>query len=653
MDRYRRHVNERFKLNLKDSHELHAWTIDKSHDFWIDVHSYLEIIPTLPRGITKAYDDTKRMRDIPPFFPGYKLNYTENILSNRPQNATALIGIREGESLDGYERLTWGQLSERVRETRSALLRSGIKKGDRVAAWMGNHTYTVVLFLAVGAIGAIFTSVSPDMGVEGTLSRFRQIQPSLLLVDSHSIYKGKKTPTEEKLKVVVDDLRSNPPSVFVNPVIKDTKSSFPILADFLSKADPNDALEYLRVPFNHPMVIVYSSGTSGPPKCIIHQQGNILQYKKIALLHNSLGPDSVVMQYTTTSWVMFYVMNGHMSSGAAAICYDGSPLYPKTSTILDILSLHNVTYWGTSPRHLHELQASATPPPPLPSLRLTTTTGAPLQASQYTWFHATFPPRVHLSSVAGGTDVQTSYLSTDPAARATHAGEMQLPALGMAIDVASASTGASVRASGGEGELVVRKPFASMPVGFWGDAGGARYRAAYFERFGPAADCWAQHDWVRVNPRTRGWVMTGRSDGVLNPSGVRFGSGEVYAVVEGERFHGRVADTLCVGRRGPGDGDEVVFLFVKMLPGEGFTEGLRNELREAVRVGLSSKHVPRFVVEVPDIPVTVNGKKVEIAVKQIISGKDVKISPMVANPEVLGYYRRFVQMERETPATKL
>ncbi|EKG19689.1 AMP-dependent synthetase/ligase [Macrophomina phaseolina MS6] len=340
MDVYRRHVNQRFTLNLKDSHELQAWTVEKPHDFWIDVHSFLQIIPPLPKGITRAYDDSKPMSDVPPFFEGYKLNYTENILSNRCQDAVALIGITEGESLDGYERLTWSQLSEKVRRTRSALLRHGIRQGDRVAAWMGNHTYTTVLFLAVGAIGAIFTSVSPDMGVEGTLSRFRQITPSLLLVDSHSIYKGKKTATEDKLRAVLDQLQPSLPSVFVNPIVEGTASSFPFLNDLLAKADPRDPLEYIRVPFNHPLVIVYSSGTSGPPKCIIHQQGNILQFKKIAVLHNSLGPDSIVMQYSTTAWVMFYVMNGHMSSGAAAICYEGSPLYPEPTTILDILSRH-------------------------------------------------------------------------------------------------------------------------------------------------------------------------------------------------------------------------------------------------------------------------------------------------------------------------
>lgn len=654
MDRYRRHVNERFKLNLRDSHELQAWTVEKPHDFWIDVHAYLQIIPPLPKGIVKAYDDTKPISEVPSFFEGYKLNYTENILSNRRQDATALIGIREGESLDGHEKLTWGQLAEKVRETRSALLRHGIKQGDRVAAWMGNHTYTTILLLAVGAIGAIFTSVSPDMGVEGTLSRFQQITPSLLFVDSHSIYKGKKTPTEEKLQAVFKALHPTPPSVFINPVVEGSSSTFPLLKDFLAKANPKDPLEYSRLPFNHPMVIVYSSGTSGPPKCIIHQQGNILQFKKIALLHNSLTPSSVVMQYTTTSWVMFYVLNGHMSSGACAIVYDGSPLHPSPTTILDILARHKVTYWGTSPRHLLTLQTT-TPSPirtthPLPDLDLATTTGAPLQPAQYAWFHASFAPHTRLSSVAGGTDAQTSYLATDPARRATHAGEMHMAALGMAVDVVDAATGASVRESGGEGELVVRAPFPSMPIGFWGDEGGTRYREAYFEA---VPGVWAQRDWVRMEPATRGWGMSGRSDGVLNPSGVRFGSGEVYGVVEGEAFAGVVAEALCVGRRRAGDADEVVFLFVKMGKGKVFTEGVRRALKDAVGRALSPKHVPKFVVEAPDIPVTVNGKKVEIAVKGIISGKDVKVSPMVANPEALEYFKRFVHLEREPPASKL
>lgn len=280
------------------------------------------------------------------------------------------------------------------------------------------------------------------------------------------------------------------------------------------------------------------------------------------------------------------------------------------------------------------------------------TTGAPLSPDQYTWFARAFPPSVHLSNTAGGTDTATSILASDPSGP-LHAGEMQMAALGMAADIADPVTGESIATTGEPGELVIRLPFPSMPCFLWGDdADGSLYRATYFSRFADV-DVWAQHDWLSRNPRTGGFVMHGRSDGVLNPSGIRFGSGEIYAVVEGPAFNARIGETLCVGRRRPGDADETVFLFVKMLPGMVFDEGLRERVRRAIAEGLSPRHVPAFILEVPDIPVTINGKKVEIAVKQILSGKDIQVSSTVANPETLLSYKRFREMERPPRVQKL
>ena len=352
------------------------------------------------------------------------------------------------------------------------------------------------------------------------------------------------------------------------------------------------------------------------------------------------------MQFSSTSWVLFYIMNGHLATGATTICYDGSPMYPDVRQLVRILARFKATYFGTSPRYLHELDLAGVKPAQefdLSALRMVNTTGATLSPSQYRYFYANFPPSTHLSNSAGGTDTATSLIAADPAGP-LRIGEMQMPSLGIDVDVADPATGASIKATGRPGEMVIRKPFPSMPPFFWGDEGNKIYRAAYFERF-PDIDVWAQHDWLSFNPKTGGSMMHGRSDGVLNPSGIRFGSGEIYAIVESARFTGDegIADTLCVGRRRPKDTDETVFLFVKMKDGRRFTKELEGKIRDAVRQGLSPRHVPRFIVPVDELPVTVNGKKVETAVKQIISGKKIEVSSTVANPECLLGFSRFVR----------
>lgn len=336
---------------------------------------------------------------------------------------------------------------------------------------------------------------------------------------------------------------------------------------------------------------------------------------------------------------------------------------------------YKVTYFGTSPRYLLEVQMSNSVPKNtlnLNSLRIVYTTGATLSAEQYRWFYGAFPSHIHLCNTAGGTDTATSLIAADPAG-SIYAGEMQVFGLGMDVDVVDAETEESILHTGEPGEMIVRQPFPSMPCFFWGDKENKKYRESYFERFSKM-DVWAQHDWLSSNPKTGGLVMHGRSDGVLStsnrsycagklehatntyladPSGIRFGSGEIYAIVEAAPFTDTISNTLCVGRRRPQDSDEQVFLFVIMKTGQHLSPILRNELKQAIKQGLSSRHVPKFVLQVPNIPTTINGKKVEIAVKQIMSGKDVEASATVANPEALQYFRRFRDIESEPREARL
>jgi acetoacetyl-CoA synthetase len=321
---YRNHINKKFNLSLKDSQDLHKWSIAAAtrHDFWIDLWSYVGMTPALPSGIKEVYPRSATIADNPRWFPGVLINYAENVLEGRKLDGVALIGIREGETLDG-DVWTWRLLKENVRRARSAFIRMGIKKGDRVAVLMSNSNWTIALFLAAVTFGAVFTSISPDMGLEGVVSRLLQVKPKVLFSDSSQTYKARKVSMADKIGEIVDALHEDPPKVYVVPLVPGETHNLPVLQDFLAQSSSSDRLEYERFPFSQEMIILYSSGTTGPPKCIVHQHGIIIQLKKIAVLHNSLQEGDVVFQYSSTSWVLWNIMNGHLSVGATVICYDG------------------------------------------------------------------------------------------------------------------------------------------------------------------------------------------------------------------------------------------------------------------------------------------------------------------------------------------
>ncbi|KAF1812026.1 acetoacetyl-CoA synthase [Eremomyces bilateralis CBS 781.70] len=649
IDIYRRRVNEKFGLRLQNAQELHKWSVTAPQDFWTDVYDFVGLIPALPPSVKRAYDDSVPLSDVPLWFEGASINFAENVLCNPAVDPSkvALIGLREGQDLEG-EQLTWFELRERVRVVQSAMLRSGIKEGDIVAAIVSTSNWAVILLLASASIGAIFSCISPDLGVEGCISRLQQISPKILFADSDSTYKGRRTSVAPKVSQILENL-SSPPETFLIPIAS-SPEPFPAVEEFLWRSSALDTLEFRPLSFNSPMIIVYSSGTTGTPKCIVHRQGMILNLRKTSILHNSMSPRDVVMQYSSTSWVVFYVVVGQLATGATCICYDGSPLWPDPMIMMRIVERHKVTYFGTSPRYLLELEQSQTIPRNaynLSHLRMVYSTGSALGAEQYRWFYTAFPPSVQICNTAGGTEIATSLIAADPSGT-VHLGEMQMLALGHDIDIVDPESGESIAHTGEAGEMVIRKPFPSMPVFFWGDKGNVIYRASYFEKFGKRV--WAQHDWLQRNPATGGLTLSGRSDGVLNPSGIRFGSGEIYAISEGPLFNTTIAETLCVGRRRPHDTDEEVFLFVRMNTGHVFTPELATRLKQTIREGLSARHVPKYVEEVAQIPVTINGKKVEGAIKQIISGKSVKASATVANPESFELYKRFVGLEVMRPS---
>ncbi|KZT22581.1 acetoacetate-CoA ligase [Neolentinus lepideus HHB14362 ss-1] len=644
MDNLRHMINRKHGLNLKDYHDLHKYSVE-DYTFWQDLWEYLGIIYSIP---ATSIVQPGRIPEIPTWFPGARLNYAENILF-RNDDGTAVTAAREWGLVQHY---SFRQLRGHVRKMAAAMRAHGLKSGDRIAAVITNSFDAVVIALATSSIGAIYTSTAPDMGTAGILDRYRQIQPALLFFDTEVVYASKTINLLPKISEVAYNLV---PRGLKNVVLlpstktgrdvpsgelKNIPNSI-LEADFL-KADAGRPLQFEQLPFDHPLFILYSSGTSGPPKCIVHGQGGVLlqNKKEIALVYGCTF-DDCYFQYTTTGWMMWPLMLSTMALGGRILVYDGSPFHPSVEAFLKFVSDQGVTIFGTSPRFLTEVQARGLVPSrlaPFPSLRVLMSTGAPLNPPMFEWAQEAFRKDVYLASPSGGTDICSSFISGAPN-MPVYAGETQAKSLGMKTQIFDPS-GNDVEASGQPGELVCTRPHVSLPIAFWGDHEDKKLRAAYFDTY---PGVWRQGDFIVANPETKGLIILGRSDGVLNPSGVRFGSAEIYTVMD--QFTDAIDDSLCVGQRRSTDKDERVLLFVKMRAGHHLTAELADKIRRTIRSALSPRHVPEYIFETTDIPYTVNNKKIEIAVKQIVSGLNIKPSGTVANPESLQLYYKYRDIE--------
>lgn len=642
VEAFRRWVNRKHGLDLKTYHDLHKYSIT-DYTFWQDLWQYLNIIYSVPPE--KIFTEG-RIPEVRTWFPGARLNYAENILRFNGDNI-AVTSARE----TGYVRhYTFRQLREMVRCLAAALRVNGLQKGDRVAAIVTNSIDAIVIALATTSIGAVFSSTATDMGVQGILDRYRQIQPRFVFAETEVVYAGKTIDLMPKVTEVVRDLQSHGlQGVILLPSTKTgAQPRLPAgipncrsLNTFLGTGDDRP-LTFEQVPFDHPVYILYSSGTTGVPKCIVHCGGGLLiNGIKEGAFGYSMSHDECYFQYTTTGWMMWNAMIPALAHGTRLVAYDGSPFHPNVQTFLKFISDQGVTIWGTSPRFLMELQSANIAPLKLASfesLRVVMSTGSPLTAPMFEWAQAAFGD-IHLCSVSGGTDICAGFLTCVPSLP-TYSGEMQAKSLGMAVEIYD-HDGKNIEDTGMPGELVCTRPHPSMPVYFWADKNDEKYRNAYFNRY---PGVWHHGDFIVKNPKTQGFIILGRSDGVLNPSGVRFGSAEIYSVLD--VFRDELEDTLCIGQRRPEDKDERVLLFVKMRPGHRFTEDLKARIRETIRKGLSARHVPSYIFEIHDIPYTVNNKKIEIAVKQIVSGSNLKPSGTVANPESLEEYYKFRHLEK-------
>ncbi|PGH14453.1 acetoacetate-CoA ligase [Polytolypa hystricis UAMH7299] len=680
ISRFITHISQKYGLKLSTYDHLYQWSVSNPAKFWEETWHYLGVRSHKPyQHVMETGTD---LFPRPAFFKGSTLNFAENLLyptSDPNENSVAIIAATESTR----EHVSWKDLRDRVRQCAVALREAGVTKDDCVAGFVGNHINTVVAMLAATSIGAIWSGVSPDTGVHAVLERLQQIEPVVFFADNASLYNGKVHDTHAKLVEMSASLASLRLIVIFDAVkyhqfdldsVKTPNGRTVTYQDFASCVkNPNAPLKFESLPPDHPIYILYSSGTTGAPKPIVHGSiGTLLQHKKEHILHCDIGPSDRLFYFTTTTWMMWHWLVSALASGASIVLYDGSPFRPldpedrrgemAMPRLIDEL---HITHFGTSAKYLSVLEQHTVNPTQHPhrpvtlrTLKAIFSTGSPLAPSTFDYVYSSIHPDILLGSITGGTDIISLFGTCCPILP-VHRGEIQCRGLGMAASVFDYS-GKDISATGDAGDLVCTKPFPAQPVMFWppGPTGEAKYHKSYFEMFGPAT--WHHGDFVRLNPQTGGLEMLGRSDGVLKPAGVRFGSSEIYNVLL-KYFAEEVEDSLCIGRRRNGiESDETVILFVKLtgssVPSSGVStptaspavvdptplpDGLASRIKATIRKELSARHVPAIVASCPEIPVTSNGKKVENAVKQILCGLNIKTGASVANAACLDWYRKW------------
>ncbi len=625
---------ERFAPARSSFDELHRWSVDEREEFWSAIWDYGNLIGD--RGDRLATD-----RDAMPgarFFPDATLNYAENLLQ-RTDDEPAIIASAEGVP---DRVMTWRDLRGSVAQVAAALRDDGVEPGDCVVAWLPHIPETVVVFLAAASIGATFSSCSPDFGAQGVLDRFGQITPKVLVAADGYRYGGKSFDRRDELARIRAGLPTLRRVVLVSSLgggFVATSGDAPDPTPYAEWVAPHAHRrepDFVRLPFDHPLYVLYSSGTTGVPKCIVHRAGGVL-LKHIAehQLQCDIRAGDRVLYFTTAGWMMWNWLVSALASGATIVVVDGSPFHPDSSRLFETVERYDVTLLGVGAKFLDALRKEGARPRAqhdLSSLRTVCSTGSPLVAEGFEYVYDAIADDVHLASISGGTDLCGCLVMGDPT-RPVFAGEIQGPALGVAADVYS-EAGRPARA-GETGELVATAPFPSLPLCFGNDPDGSRYRAAYFERFDGV---WAHGDFARRTDHG-GFVITGRSDATLNPGGVRIGTAEIYRAVESLA---EVAEALAIGQ--PWDDDVRVVLFVRLAADAVLDADLESRLRAEVRQRCSPRHVPARIVAVADLPRTRSGKLAEMAVADVVAGRPVRNTEALANAESLDLFKNLAAL---------
>jgi len=627
MDQFRRDINQRHGLALSSYADLHRWSVEQREAFWQAVVDFFDIrFHTQPDTVLREDAQMPSAE----WFPGATLNFAEHLLRRR-DDAVAVIAVAENGQ---REQLTWAELAEHVAGFQASLQAAGVGLGDRVAACMPNTWQTLVAMLATTSLGAIWSCSSPDFGTHGVIDRFGQIEPKVLITCAGYRYAGKDIDQTTKVNEILAQLPSLQQLIIVpyaraQALTEDyqTHANVTLWDEFYQ---PGDEPRFVPVPFNHPLYVLYSSGTTGVPKCIVHSTGGVLlQHAKEHGLHVDLGPGDRLFYYTTCGWMMWNWLVSALAVGSAVVLYDGSPFHPGHERLLDLIDDERISVFGTSPKFLATLESSGLKPAhshDLSSLKTLLCTGSALSPQSYDFVYRDFKRDVCLASMSGGTDVVSCFVNGNPLS-AVRRGEIMGKSLGMAVEVWN---DAGVAVIGEKGELVCIRHFPAMPVGLWHDPDGAKLRKSYFSLF---PGVWAQGDYAEQLPHG-GMLIHGRSDAVLNPGGVRIGTAEIYRQVEKVP---QVLDSVAIGQQW--QDDVRVVLFVRLQDGVTLDDHLQQQIRQVIRANTTPRHVPAKIVAVTDIPRTISGKVVELAVRNVVHGEPVKNTDALANPEALEQFR--------------
>jgi len=633
MDAFRRFVNQRHALQLADYPALHAWSVAQREAFWQAIVDFFEVRFTQqPEAVLREGPAMPSAH----WFPGATLNFAEHLLRRRDEHP-ALVAIGE----DGTrEQLSYAELAAHVTGLQQSLQAAGVGIGDRVAAFMPNTWQTVVGMLATASLGATWSSCSPDFGTQGVIDRFGQIEPKVLIAAAGYRYAGKNLDLTAKLNEILERLPSLQQLVVVPYSRPEAQAS-----DFRSAArvslwqdfyQAGGEPQFTPVSFEQPLYILYSSGTTGVPKCIVHGVGGtLLQHVKELGLHTDLTADDTLFYYTTCGWMMWNWLVSGLALGASLVLFDGSPFHPGAERLIDLIDAENISLFGTSAKFIAALEKAGAKPREthrLSRLKAILSTGSPLAHESFEYVYRDIKADLCLSSISGGTDIVSCFALGNPTLPVWR-GELQCKGLGMDVQVWN-EAGQPVIAE--KGELVCAHHFPSMPVGFWKDADGEKFRSAYFDTF---PGVWAHGDYAEITEHD-GLVIHGRSDAVLNPGGVRIGTAEIYRQVEKVE---QVLESIAIGQ--DWEGDVRVVLFVRLRDGVALSDELQAQIRQVIRANTTPRHVPARIIAVADIPRTISGKIVELAVRNVVHGQPVKNTDALANPQALELYRDLPQLQ--------
>lgn len=632
MYRFMNFINEKYNKKFSEYKHLYEWSIENIPDFWASLWEFADIKAS--KQFDQVIDDLNKMPGAK-WFSGARLNFAENLLHYRDDQIALIFKGEEQESTS----ITYAQLYDEVARIAKSLKEAGVQVGDRVVGFMPNMPETIIAMLAATSLGAAWSSCSPDFGIKGVLDRFGQIQPKVLFTTNGYSFKGKHIDSLERISNILKELPSIEKLVVVpyteqHPDIKGIPNAI-LYKDFRS-SESNLEIEFEQLPFNHPLYIMYSSGTTGLPKCMVQSAGGILiHHLKELMLHSDLKREDTIFYFTTCGWMMWNWLVSSLAVGATLVLFDGNPFHPVPGALWKMAQDEKVTIFGTSAGYLAALQNAGVKPGEeydLTPLKALLSTGSPLSIESFEYVYREIKEDIQLASIAGGTDLNGCFALGNPMG-SVYAGELQCRGLGMKV-MAFDENGKPVNNQ--QGELVCAAPFPSMPIYFWNDPDFEKYHSAYFDVY-PAI--WRHGDYIIITDRG-GVVMYGRSDATLNPGGVRIGTAEIYRQMDQIE---EIEDSVVVSQNWKND--VRVILFVKMAEGYELSENLKNEIKNTIRTNASPRHVPAKILAVKDVPYTLNMKKVEIAVRKVIHNQPVLNKDALKNPEALDYYANLKELQ--------